>query len=233
MADNFQKIDGVGQAREESLISEGYEDFEDLAQADASELSNNISRLPEDSALEMIIQAQNLTELENASVTENPSIETGTETETETETENNTTSDEQITVSETRSQETGMTSEESENTMTENTGTDNGNTYTVTISIKSDRQYDALYDTLISYRQKLIRTNREGVSRADTYLDKLRVASVDSVIELSLSQDELNSLHNIIKQNRVNYQGKNYSEQLRGIREIEDEINTQRRELLF
>lgn len=231
MADDFQKIDGVGQAREESLIDKGYREFEDLAQADASELSNNISRLPEDSALEMIVQAQNLTELENASVTENPSIETGTESESE----NNSNNDEQITVSETRSQETGTTSTESENTMTESTSTstDSENTYTVIISINSDRQYDALYDTLISYRQKLIRTNREGVSRADTYLDKLRVASVDSVIELSLSEDELNSLHNIIKQNRVNYQGKNYSEQLRGIREIEDEINTQRRELLF
>jgi hypothetical protein len=229
MADNFQKIDGVGQAREESLISGGYEEFEDLAQADASELSNTISRLPEDSALEMIVQAQNLTELENASVTENPSIETGTETE------NNTTSDEQITVSETRSEETGMTSEESNETVTENTNTsiDSQNDYTITISIESDRQYDALYDTLISYRQKLIRTNRQGVSRADEYLDKLRSASVDSVIELSVSEDELNSLHNIVKQNRVSYQGKNYSEQLRGIREIEDEINNQRRELLF
>jgi len=75
MANNFQKINGVGQAREESLISEGYKTFEDLTQADASELSNTISRLPEDSALEMIVQAQNLTELENASITENPSIE--------------------------------------------------------------------------------------------------------------------------------------------------------------
>jgi len=227
MADNFQKIDGVGQAREESLISEGYEDFEDLAQADASELSNNISRLPEDSALEMIIQAQNLTELENASVTENPSIEN------KTESENTSDNDEQITVSETRSQETGMKSDESEETVTESTSTDSKNDYAITISIESDRQYDALYDTLISYRQKLIRTNRQGVSRADEYLDKLRSASVDSVIEISVSEDELNSLHNIVKQNRVSYQGKNYSEQLRGIREIEDEINNQRRELLF
>lgn len=227
MADNFQKIDGVGQAREESLISEGYEDFEDLAQADASELSNNISRLSEDSALEMIIQAQNLTELENASVTENPSIEN------KTESENTSDNDEQITVSETRSQETGMKSDESEETVTESTSTDSKNDYAITISIESDRQYDALYDTLISYRQKLIRTNRQGVSRADEYLDKLRSASVDSVIEISVSEDELNSLHNIVKQNRVSYQGKNYSEQLRGIREIEDEINTQRRELLF
>ena len=227
MADNFQKIDGVGQAREESLISEGYEDFEDLAQADASELSNNISRLPEDSALEMIIQAQNLTELENASVTENASIEN------KTESENTSDNDEQITVSETRSQETGMKSDESEETVTESTSTDSKNDYAITISIESDRQYDALYDTLISYRQKLIRTNRQGVSRADEYLDKLRSASVDSVIEISVSEDELNSLHNIVKQNRVSYQGKNYSEQLRGIREIEDEINNQRRELLF
>lgn len=231
MADDFQKIDGVGQAREESLISKGYEEFEDLVQADASELSNNISRLPEDSALEIIVQAQNLTELENASVRENPS----TETETETETENNTTSGEQITVSETRSQETGITNDESNETVTENTSnsTDSEKNYTITISIESDRQYDALYDTLISYRQKLIRTNRQGVSRADEYLDKLRSASVDSIIDLSVSEDELNSLHNIVKQNRVSYQGKNYSEQLRGIREIEDEINNQRRALLF
>jgi len=229
MADNFQKIDGVGQAREESLIREGYEEFEDLAQADASELSNNISRLPEDSALEMIVQAQNLSELENASVTENPSIEN------KTENENTSDNDEQITVSETRSQETGMTSDESNETVTENTNTsiDSNNDYSITISIESDRQYDALYDTLISYRQKLIRTNRQGVSRADEYLDKLRSASVDSVIQLSVSEDELNSLHNIVKQNRVSYQGKNYSEQLRGIREIEDEIKNQRRELLF
>jgi hypothetical protein len=229
MADDFQKIDGVGQAREESLISEGYKTFEDLAQADASELSNTISRLPEDSALEMIVQAQNLTELENASVTENPSIEN------KTESENTSDNDEQITVSETRSQETGMTSEESNETVTENKNTsiDSQNDYTITISIESNRQYDALYDTLISYRQKLIRTNRQGVSRADEYLDKLRSASVGSVIELSVSEDELNSLHNIVKQNRVSYQGKNYSEQLRGIREIEDEINNQRREILF
>jgi len=229
MADNFQKIDGVGQAREESLISEGYNTFEELAQADASELSNTISRLPEDSALEIIVQAQNLTELENASVTENPSIEN------KTESENTSDNVEQITVSETRSQETGMTSDESEETITESTSTsaDSKKNHTITISIESNRQYDALYDTLISYRQKLIRTNRQGVSRSDEYLDKLRSASVDSVIELSVSEDELNSLHNIVKQNRVSYQGKNYSEQLRGIREIEDEINNQRRELLF
>jgi predicted flap endonuclease-1-like 5' DNA nuclease len=33
MANNFQKIDGVGKAREESLINEGYKQFEDIAQA--------------------------------------------------------------------------------------------------------------------------------------------------------------------------------------------------------
>lgn len=75
MADKFREIDGVGSARNEKLQEAGYESYSDLAEANASELSQEISRLSEDKALEIIVQAQNLNNLQNAETENNPTVQ--------------------------------------------------------------------------------------------------------------------------------------------------------------
>lgn len=60
MAD-LNDIDGLGPARSESLKNEGYESVEDLADADAEDVSE-AAGVPEDTALSFVVQAQNYAE---------------------------------------------------------------------------------------------------------------------------------------------------------------------------
>jgi len=75
MSDNFQEIDGVGPSREEDLTDAGYESYSDLGEADAATLEEDIPRLSGDTALEIIVQAQNLAGLDEAEPEANPEVE--------------------------------------------------------------------------------------------------------------------------------------------------------------
>jgi|APHM01.1.fsa_nt_gi hypothetical protein len=225
MTDNFQEnIDGVGPARDEKLEENGYTEYTDLAEAEAGDLSDSISHLTEDTALEIIVQAQNMVELNEASVEENPTIELNQSIDNG--------SNESSDITEGNTNNSDSDSDSDNETASENKTPDT-NVHRITLTLDTKYEYDALYDTLITYRQKLIRTNRNGVSRAAEYLTTLRKATVGDAITLKLDERELNGLHNMVKQNRMEYQGKNYGNQLEGIRSVEDKINTQRRDLLF
>jgi len=227
MTDDFQAIDGVGPAREEHFIDEGYEAYADLAEADPAELSDQIDNLPEDSALEIVVQAQNLTDLEEAEVEEDPEVEED-EDETETIAETN---DETDVVMNVEGDDGGEDVEEDEGEDVEE-GSE-PETHTLELTLASDGQYDALYDTLLSHRNTLIGRNSHEVDRYTEHIDALREAVVGDTLEYELTADEINSLHNAIRQKRLDYQGANLNDQLAPARELETKFNNQREELIF
>jgi hypothetical protein len=106
-------------------------------------------------------------------------------------------------------------------------------THTLELTLASDGQYDAFYDTLLSHRNTLIGRNSHEVDRYTDYIDELREAVVGDTLEYELTADEINSLHNAIRQKRLDYQGANLNDQLAPARELETKFNNQREELIF
>jgi hypothetical protein len=106
-------------------------------------------------------------------------------------------------------------------------------THSLTLTIASEGQYDAMYDTLLSYRQTLIGRNSDEVERYTDYIDELRGAVVEDTLEYEMTAEEINSLHNAIRQKRLDYQGANLHDQLAPARELETKFNNQREELIF
>lgn len=225
MTDDFQAIDGVGPAREEHFVDEGYEVYADLAEADPAELSEQISNLPEDSALEIVVQAQNLTDLEEAEVEEDPEVE---EDETDTITESNDGTDVVMNVEGDEGEDVAEDADDEE--VEEGSEPE---VYSLELTLASDGQYDAFYDTLLSHRNTLIGRNSHEVDRYTDYIDELREAVVGDTLEYELTADEINSLHNAIRQKRLDYQGANLNDQLAPARELETKFNNQREELIF
>jgi hypothetical protein len=205
MTDDFQTIDGLGPAREEKLHDAGYETYADLATGDPEQLADEVSRLSEDSALEIIVQAQNLADLDEATIEEDPDVDSGEEPDT-TDTE-------------------PQTSDSTE---------DNGETrYTVELTPTTGWEYDALYDCLLNYRQELHSTNRKGHEQVTAYIDDLRAGGVGDTVTITVDKDEMNELHNQLLNHRVDYQGRNFRKQMAAAKAIEQQFDEQREEFLF
>jgi len=207
MSDNFQEIDGVGPSREEDLTDAGYESYSDLGEADAATLEEDIPRLSGDTALEIIVQAQNLAGLDEAEPEANPEVE--------------------------EPEPSGDTEEPEPEPEPEPESSEVPEQYTAEIEIATPEEDDALYDALLQHRQTLIGTNRPGIDRATAYIDQLRAATVGDTLTFELTADELNGLHSSVMQHRLYYQGRNLREQLEALRRIENKINGIREENLF
>jgi len=163
MSDNFQEIDGVGPSREEDLTDAGYESYSDLGEADAATLEEDIPRLSGDTALEIIVQAQNLAGLDEAEPEANPEVE--------------------------EPEPSGDTEEPEPEPEPEPESSEVPEQYTAEIEIATPEEYDALYDALLQHRQTLIGTNRPGIDRATAYIDQLRAATVGDTLTFELTAD--------------------------------------------
>jgi len=216
MSDNFQEIDGVGPSREEDLTDAGYESYSDLGEADAATLEEDIPRLSGDTALEIIVQAQNLAGLDEAEPEANPEVEEPEPSDSAEEPEPSDSAEEPEPEPEPEPESSEVPEQ-----------------YTAEIAIATPEEYDALYDALLQHRQTLIGTNRPGIDRATDYIDQLRAATVGDTLTFELTADELNGLHSSVMQHRLYYQGRNLREQLEALRRIENKINGIREENLF
>jgi hypothetical protein len=208
MADNYKNINRVGPARSEALHDAGYETYDDLANADPETLSDELNSTPEDTALEIIVQAQNMANLEDADVEENPTTET---IEQETADSDET--------------DTGGDSE---------ADTDGeGPPYQVTLTPETELQYDTMFHTLIDARANASRTNRTISELYNEVLDQLRCNGPDGTVEITVDKQELNNLHSSVHQHRMEYQGDNLIEHMEALQAIEEQINDAREEHLF
>jgi predicted RecB family nuclease len=216
MTEDYQEIDGIGPAREEKLNNEGYETYAELGEADHEELAENINRLSEDAALDLVVQAQNLADLEEAEVEEEPEVEEdeGEEVGPEEALEE-LPDDEELEEEEAESEDEGET------------------TFDVVMNFDGEYEYDTFYHTLIEERCNLRRTNRTGVESYEKMMESMRAIDVDGQFTVEMTGDELNDLHNAVMEQRHDYQGENLIDYMDALRSVEDSVNEVRREFLF
>lgn len=227
MTDDFQELDGVGPAREEKLNDEGYETYEELGEADHEELADTINRLSEDSALDLVVQAQNAADLEEAEVEES-----GDEEEVEPEKALEELPDEDELEEELNDLEDEV-EEESEPEPEPEPEVEGEATFSVTLDFDGVHEYDTFYHTLIEERCNLRRTNRAGVESYEKMLASLRDTSPNGSFTVELDEDELNDLHNAILEQRIDYQGENLIDYMDALRVVENNVNAVREEFLF
>lgn len=218
MTDDLQQIDGIGPAREESMHETGYETYADLAEADPDELGEEIPNLSSDKALEIVVQAQNLADLEEASVEENPSVEEDSDDSEEDDVTDVETAEDEQTFNEDGPETTADSFDA---------------TFEFELSVERPNEYDALYHTLLDHRATLKRTNREGIETFDEFLDSLRSVEPDGSVSAEMNEEELNNLHSAILQKRMGYQGDNLIEEMEALKQVEQRLNDIRDRFLF
>jgi len=199
-------ISGVGPSRADDLEELGYDSVEAVAEADPDSLTE-LSRVGEDKALEMVVDAQNLLD-ESSDGDEEP--------------EDSITFDED----ELEEDEPEVEEVEAEDAEPEEPEQSRG-PYEISFDL-TDRQREILITALLDSHTDL-RSNHHARSNAcDDTLVKFRDGDT-----VSLTEDELNALHAAIRQRRLDYQGNNHIDLMQATMPIENQIADARQEHLF
>ena len=229
----LEDLDGVGPTRAERLDEAGYGDMEALAAADHEELAEEAD-VPEDTALEFVVQAQNVVE-------DNEAEDEGLDEDTEFDLEPREVSEE---VEEADSGEEEDESDEddrgavadepaesAEDAEDESTEEDEPTTYEIGLEFENDLQYHVFHHALMD-KWTTVYTSRQTAS--DTLREILSdLTGNKEEVTLELSSDELNELHSAVLQRRTDYQGQNLIDHMDALREVEAQVDEQRAEYLF
>lgn len=223
MTDDLEEIDGVGPARSDSMDEMGYSTYADLAQVDNEQLAEDIPNLSEDRALEIIVQAQNLAELEEAEVSESDEGEETDESDSEPV---------DAGFDDSPSAEDEIDSDADESVSDESD--DYPESVEVDVSFDNETQYDTFFNAVFETRNNYIRTNRgEQVESFERVLDSTRDTTPESGISVEMEPQELHDLHNEIKQQVMDYRGKGMMEQHDELQNVLNAVDEVREEKLF
>lgn len=204
MTDDLTELNGVGPARSDYLAEAGYETFEEIGDADNEQLAEDVD-IPEDTALELIVQSQNMAAEQDAEVeTEAPKSVTEEVEEAIDEGEDD--------------------PDESE---------DGPDEYNFTITFGSGLAYDTFFDAAMSQRSKMLQSNRSGADAFDHALEQMRNGGMDEPVELEMNEEQLNNLHNSVRQTTISYKGNNLIDHMDALNNVLDQINEVRDEHLF
>jgi len=206
----LQDITGVGASRADDLEEMGYTSVEDVADANPDDLTE-LSRVGEDRAIEMVVDAQNLADSEE-SVEEEKTVEEEPATIT-FDGEEPPVEEAEPTIEE----EEPVADEDSEEATLFEVDADFG-------ALERDVSVYALLDSYTSLQSR-------NVSRSNAcmrVLEKIR----DST-SVMLTEEELNAFHAAIRQQRLEYQGNNHVEMMRVATRVEDTVSAVREEELF
>lgn len=215
-------IDGVGPARSDSLVDAGYDSVELLAMSDADEVAEDVD-IPEDTALEFVVQAQNMVADENDSEEAEEAADESeeeddpmpadlaepAESDDTDDVENADTSDE----------------DESENEVEEDP------VYELTVDLETDAHYDSYMTALYNAYERRVGSNQNALDAINHALDEARYNNGEVTHELS--EYELNTLHASVSQQVNEYKGNNMIAEMDAMRAILAQINEVRNEKLF
>jgi len=256
-------LDGVASGRAENLQEAGYESVEDVAAADAEVMGEVVNYLPEDTALSLIVQAQDMIEEAaeddvseesaldgDGSITEEIS-EAADETSEAIEEEGGALDeevdqelkeavesaaeevDEEVLEEELDELEEAVAETSDESPSSDEPEPPSGDDIVFELTLETPMQYDTLYDCVMDQRATLIRTNRDGVDAFSEVLDIVRQASYGETVELSMDEGTLNDFHNAVRKKGVEYKGDNLIEHMDAINKVLNQVNTAREENLF
>lgn len=216
----LQDITGVGASRAEDLQEMGYTSVEDVANANPEDLTE-LSRVAEDRAIEIVVDAQNLAgSEEEPSVEEADSTDEGTESGSETITFDEEELDEEVEALEEEipAPDEGTESEEER---------EPSRVFELSTDFSPLEKEVSVYALLDSYT----RLRSRNVARSNAcfrVLEKLRDGA-----SVELTEEELNAFHAAIRQQRLEYQGNNHVEMMRVATGVEDSVSALREAELF
>lgn len=216
----LQDITGVGASRAEDLQEMGYTSVEDVANANPEDLTE-LSRVAEDRAIEIVVDAQNLAgSEEEPPVEEADSTDEGTESGSETITFDEEELDEEVEALEEEipAPDEGTESEEER---------EPNRVFELSTDFSPLEKEVSVYALLDSYT----RLRSRNVARSNAcfrVLEKLRDGA-----SVELTEEELNAFHAAIRQQRLEYQGNNHVEMMRVATGVEDSVSALREAELF
>lgn len=213
----LQDITGVGASRAEDLQEMGYTSVEDVANANPEDLTE-LSRVAEDRAIEMVVDAQNLAGSEEEPSVEEAEPDEGTESETITFDEEELEEEVEELEEEVPAPDEGTESEEER---------EPSRVFELSTDFSPLEKEVSVYALLDSYT----RLRSRNVARSNAcfrVLEKLRDGA-----SVELTEEELNAFHAAIRQQRLEYQGNNHVEMMRVATGVEDSVSALREAELF
>jgi len=210
MAD-FKKLDGVGPSRYEQL-DERFGSFGALADADYEELAEEIDRLSEDKALDIIVQAQN---------------EVG-RMEQEAQDEDDGLSPEEVS----ELAEEVDTADESDGVEGDDGTVEEDDESAETVDLElvlSPLQYDLTVAALVGDIATVYNSNPPRYEAGMDLLESLREKSGGSVTVEGVDRMQMNTLHAALRQLKNQYRGENIIEFMDELAEVEQAVDRQRR----
>lgn len=229
--DDLTDLDGVATGRADNLAEAGYETIADLAEADAETVAENVNYLPEDTALDLIVQSQNIVAEDEADIEESQPV-----TEEVADAIDGSGSGEEVNVSESGEADpeaTPETIDEEESEDEEEELEDVVESYEFEVEFNAALEYDTFFDAVMAQRSKMLRTNRSGVEAFDHALDQMREGGTDEPVSLSMTENQLNDLHNSVRQKSVEYKGDNLIDHMDALNSVLNQINEARDDHLF
>lgn len=233
-------MDGVAGGRASNLKEAGFESIEDIATAEQEALAE-VNYLPEDTALELIVQAQNMVEDSEADESDEPeqsiAEEIGDAVE-EVEDEIEEGADDIIDEAEETVEDVAETVEETAEDIvegdTDSDEDDGPNVVEFSLTFDEGLEYDTFFDAVMGQRSNMLQTNRDGVEQFDHALDQMRESTgTGTTIELSMEEGQLNDLHNCVRQTMIAYKGDNLIDHMEALQSVLNDINDVRDEHLF
>lgn len=227
----LQDLTGVGPAREEALDEAGYSSVEDVADADHEELAEEAD-IPKDTALEFVVQAQNL--VRPSDEDEDEDEELGDDEfdlqpkDVSDEVEEYEHEIEEMDFPLEGDESTEEIVEAAEESVEED---DTDGSYSVSIEFETRLQYDTFYHALMDRWTTIYRSQQPVADALDHILES--VYHADTEVTVECTERELNELHSAVLQRRTAYQGENLIDHMDALREIETQINDHREEYLF
>jgi len=243
---NVTDIKGVGPSKAENLAENGYESVEDIAQADPDALSS-VKGVSEDRALEYMVSAGDLLDEESQDDSEQREEasdefdltpdEVGEELQDDAD-DAESEDEGEVEVVEDDEEESAEDESEGDSGESLDAGEDSDGgdevdeepTYEVTVDFNTRMEYHTFHAAIMRYHETQYTSNQPKADAMQMILDGLE--SGDG-FEYEVSEEEFNTLHTAVKQCRTDYQGNNLIDHMDALNKVEEQINNQRRDLLF
>ena len=209
-------LDGVAEGRASNMKEAGYESLQDVAEADAETLSDSVNYLPEDTALELVVQAGDMVDEERNT----PEV---SEDDAET-------SDEEDGPLPGELAESSEDDSDGEESGVEDESPDESDeTYTLTVDLETDDHYDAYMTALFNAVEK--QSNQVALDALNSVLDDARYNGGE--VSHEVTEYELNTMHAAVSQQVTEYKGQNMIGHMDAMRDILAQVNEVRQEQLF
>jgi predicted RecB family nuclease len=205
-------IDGVGPARSDSLVEAGYDSVEVLAMADPEEVADDVG-VPDDTALEFVVQAQNMIADDDADESDEEDAD----------------ADESDDVPD--PSDLAEVAEDSDEEEEEDSDEDAEESYELVVDLETDTHYDAYMTALLNAYETRVGSNQHALDAITKALSDARYNSGEVTHELT--EYELNTLHASVSQQVTEYKGMNMIGHMDAMRDLLAQVNEVRNEKLF